>query len=83
MIGLYFTSTESRLMNVLKDGEPHDRPELLACLLDSQATMDSIHIHLSRIRKKIRPLGHLILCEYINRKHYYRHVRRIKCSSKE
>jgi DNA-binding response OmpR family regulator len=57
-----FTPTETRLLAVLADGQPHRRAELLACLGDTQATRHNLWWHVYRLRHKIPP-GQAIVCE--------------------
>lgn len=70
-----FTEVESRMLDVLKDGGPHTRQELLACLNDDQAEVRNIYAHVSSIRKKLRVRGQDIVCEIRGYARFYRHVR--------
>lgn len=71
-----WTRTESRLFDLLKDGEPHPASEMIP-LVDDRAERINVQLHLSNMRKKLTPKGLLILCVYHNRKYQYRLVRRI------
>ena len=70
-----YTPTERRMLELLKDGLPHTRQELHACLEDDLAGITAIQAHLSRIRKRLRGIGEEIVCEYYLRTLHYRHVR--------
>lgn len=70
---LHFTPTERRILKVLSDGKPHTRKELFACLPDDLASLSSIKPHLTKLRKKLRPLGQEIVC-LIEKHVRYQHV---------
>lgn len=76
-----FTETEERVLRVLDDGLPHHPQELVEAI-DTQADKNTLSVHLVSIRKKLRPVGHDVLTEYIHHKAFYRHVMLI-CSSDE
>jgi len=70
------TPTQQRILDVLSDGCPHPMTELLVCLPDPVAnTRKNVAWHLVELRKKLRPVGQDILCQFLNRRLYYRHVR--------
>jgi hypothetical protein len=69
------TPTEQRIANVLADGMPHRRRELLACLQDPEAELNALRVHLCNLRAKLRPIGQDILCELSDRGLFYRQVR--------
>jgi len=56
--------TQRRLLEVLLDGESHYRRELIRCLYDPNSGAESLKVHLSQLRSRIRPYGLDILCEY-------------------
>ena len=70
-----FTPTQRAMLEVLKDGRPHTKAELHACLPDELGRLNSIAPHLSAIRKVLRPRGQDVLCEYRDRARFYRWVR--------
>lgn len=76
------TPTEQRIWDVLSDGRPHRTHELVACLLDSQATPRNMRQHLSQIRAKIRASGEAVLCEIHNRQVHYRRVKLLTASTR-
>lgn len=57
-----FTPTETRILNLLADGKPHARDELLACLWDELSGKAALLTHLTRIRRKLEPFGQTIRC---------------------
>jgi DNA-binding CsgD family transcriptional regulator len=73
-VSVHFTPIERCILAVLSDGTAHRPRELLACLDDSQATVENMRVHLSRIRAKLRPAGQDILCVIADRTVHYRHV---------
>ena len=70
-----FTPTEQKMLAILADGLPHTQEELHACLYDDLGRLGNIHMHISNIRKILRPCGESIICEFFRRKRWYRHVR--------
>jgi hypothetical protein len=57
-----FTDTEQRIMNLLKDGRPHEGKELRACLEDDLADRFAYMPHVRRLVKKVQNLGKKIVC---------------------
>jgi len=74
-MGGVLSVTQEKMLAVLSDGMPHDRRELHACLPDELSQMNSIKIHLTKIRRVIQPRGEDIVCQYLNHRPQYRHVR--------
>lgn len=70
-----FTPTQADMIKMLSDGLPHTRQELFTCLRDDLARLQAINMHLSNCRKILRPRGEDIICELVNRRICYRHVR--------
>lgn len=62
----HLTPTEQRIIDLLKDGKPHDRKELIGLLGDDQASNPTISVHLKNVRKKIAPHGKLIIPVFID-----------------
>ena len=60
-----WTPTQARMLKVLSDGMPHRYEELRACLDDELAR--NVKTHIGHIRKKLRPIGQDIVCEYRGR----------------
>jgi len=73
-----FTKTQRAILDVLSDGGPHPREELRQCLDDELASLAAMRVHLSELRKLLRPQGQDIICELRHRKTHYRHVRLLK-----
>ena len=72
-----FTPTERKMLSVLRDGLPHKRDELHKCLDDDMAQLSAIQPHISRIRRRLEPLGETILCVLHMRAIHYQQVRMI------
>ena len=70
-----FTKTQARIFEVVRDGLPHQRTELLAAMEDTESTYRNVAVHVVAIRKLLRPKGQDIICELRNRRIYYRYVR--------
>ena len=73
--GREYTPTQRKMMEVLSDGQRHRRIELHACLVDELGPLSNITAHISNLRKKLRPKGQDIICEFSSRVIYYRLVR--------
>ncbi len=69
------TPVQTRMVEVLSDGLPHTRKELEACLFDELSGRNAMNMQLSRLRKKLRPNGEDILCEWCAKQYMYRRVR--------
>ena len=66
-----------RMLKILSDGYPHTRQELHTCLDDELGALGNIKIHISILRKTLRPQGEDIVCEWGNKAITYRHIRMI------
>jgi len=73
MQDVQFTKTQQALLSTLADGRPHLRSELLS-LIPDDLSIHSLNNHIKNIRMKLRPHGHDIVCELLNRRISYRHV---------
>ena len=78
-----FTETEQKIMNVLSDGNCHLMKELQLCLYDTLSPSTTVHVHLTAIRNKLRPIGQNISTTYQDGVFYYRHVRMIAATKQE
>lgn len=74
-MSIQFTPTEQKIIDILQDGRPHHRSELRDALDGEFTALVNVQNHLSRIRKKIQPMGQDIVCELVNRRICYRQVR--------
>jgi hypothetical protein len=72
--GWPYTPTQQRILAVLADGKPHRPVDLRECLGDDMAVHSTLRVHIYNLRRLLPP-GEAILCEYINRAAWYRHVR--------
>ncbi len=69
-----FTPTQQKILLFLADGMPHNKYQVLECI-DEQADMNTLRVHLTNIRKILRPIGEDIICEVRGYTNCYRHVR--------
>lgn len=69
-----FTPTQQRILEVLGDGMPHSRSELMKCIDDPLSDYTCLNNQLSKIRRKIRPKAREIVCETVHRQTHYRLV---------
>ena len=70
-----FTKTETAILQLLSDGQPHTRREIHGCLPDELAALKAINPHITRIRQKLLTIGHDLLCVLRQRTICYQHVR--------
>jgi hypothetical protein len=75
-MALKLTPTEQKLYDLLADGEPHKRKELLA-LVDDQADPSALHKHMYRLRLKLKVEGEEIVAQSFGKYTAYRRVRHI------
>jgi hypothetical protein len=75
------TKTQQRILSVLSDGEMHSLKELHQQLDDELASVNAVTWHLVQIRKVIKPAGRMILCQFHNRRLFYRLVQHVAPSS--
>jgi hypothetical protein len=69
-----YVGIQHRLIEMLSDTRPHLREELMLCLNDGQATPRHLSRHIGALRRKLRPIGHDIVCVLMNRRIGYQHV---------
>ncbi len=73
-MSIKFSPIQQDLMEVLVDGRPHRRQELLDCLDDPEKTRLTLKPYLYKIRQKLRPQGYDIVCELRNNSVWFRLV---------
>ncbi len=82
-----FTKTQQRILAVLSDGLPHLRKELWATVPSVQGMAEEHQKEFARLqtnqylvglRSKLRIVGEDIVCEIVNRRLCYRHVRLLR-----
>ncbi len=74
-----FTPTQERLLDVLADGQSHQKNDLMAAI-GTEATSSLLRVHLTFLRRKLRPMGQDVVCELLQERTYYRQVRKISPS---
>ena len=57
-----FSPTEQRIMDLLSDGLPHTKKEMVACLADPMGGEDNVKPHLHNLRKKLLTRNEAVLC---------------------
>jgi len=77
-----FTDTESRLWEILKDGEPHTLDELKKAV-DEYCSTNNLRTHLSNMRKRLEPIGLNVIWQYKSRRPFIRLMRRVSNPSLE
>ena len=73
-----FTPTQRRIVDLLSDGEPHDKAEMRLCLYDDLGGDNNVHYHICQIRKLLLPVGYLIMIQFRGRTPLYRLVQSIE-----
>jgi hypothetical protein len=71
------TPTEQNIISALSDGNRHRIKEMMGCLQDDMAQQSALNVAVTRLRKKLRPAGQDIICEWYMGRMHYRHVRLI------
>ena len=73
------TKTEQKLFDLLKDGYRHHKNEIfnLLDMVGDDHDMNSVKVHICKLRKKIEGQGLSIIVEWWERKRYYLLVRKI------
>lgn len=66
-----FTPTERRILDKLSDMREHTLKELRDCLDNKDAEVNTVYVHLMRIRGKIETQGQSIALIMRDRKRYY------------
>ena len=74
-----YTPTQQRILDLLSDGQPHPREELLECIDDELSNPHNLPNHLCLLRKRL-PADHDIICQLLRNKIHYRHVRLLTCT---
>ena len=70
-----WTPTQARILEMLRDGMTHPPSEVLTCLEDPQGELATLYVHISTIRKKLRPVGLDILIRMVHSRSQYIMVR--------
>lgn len=70
-----YTPTQKIILKVLSDGQPHHKEELRSSMPDELCSIESLRVHITMLRKKLRPQKQDIICEIKNRRIFYRHVK--------
>lgn len=77
-MAIKLTPTERRMYDLLRaDGMPHAYGELKACVPDELSERGAIHVHVTRLRKKINAIGLDILVRGVNGTSTWRLVRHV------
>ncbi len=70
-----FSPTQQKILDVLADGEPHLFDDVLRGVGDPYMAMQTVFVHVSNLRRRLKLVGQAIVCEVDNRgRRYYRHV---------
>jgi hypothetical protein len=70
-----YTPTQRRILDILSDGQPHLRKDVMLAMQDTEASREALAVHIARIRRKLLPIGQTILGTRKDRRFYYIHVR--------
>src|SRR5688572_9036537 len=68
------TPIQRRIVDLLKDGKPHYREDVLACLENEDATHRNLSPHLAYLRRRIRPAGYDVIVQVIGYVRYFRMI---------
>ena len=70
-----WTPTQTRILQLLSDGMKHRQKELLRIIDGEYASVATLHMHISLMRPKLRPIGEEIFVERTSDGTLYQHVR--------
>ena len=70
-----WTKTQSRIIELLSDGQFHRTSEIRREAVDEYAETSTVSVHLSNIRAKLRPVGEDLQTRQIDGECAYRHIR--------
>lgn len=70
-----YTPTQSKIMSLLEDLNPHTSDEVFQCLYDDMGAKSNISYHLTKLREILRPKGKSISCERVDGRTFYRLTR--------
>lgn len=75
---MHYTPIEQRIIDLLSDGLPHDRDEVIQCIdpnvKDLVRMRNSLSVHIAHIRSKVRLLGQDVVTELRRGGIHYRHM---------
>lgn len=71
---MHYTPIEQRIIDLLSDGLPHDRRDVLECWNDHHMNLHAMAVAIMRLRPKVRALGQDIITEHRRGSISYRHV---------
>lgn len=71
---LDLTPTERKMWTLLSDNKAHTREEMHACLWDESSDINSIRIHVSRLRPKVKEIGFEIIVQLVGFQRFYRRI---------
>lgn len=74
LVSIHFGEIERKILYVLADGEPHSREEIMGHVDEEQWTTTNLSSHVKNIRRKLKQVGHGIVCELREQKFHYRYV---------
>lgn len=58
-----WTPIQAKMLQVLKDGRPHTKEELHACLNDDLSPVTNVYMYITAINKKLRVSEQEIICD--------------------
>ena len=77
-MGIKYTPTEQRIIDLLSDGLMHSSNELLGCLEGAdELSKSAVRQHIFNMRRKMAEAAEYISCEVYSGRLYWRHVRLI------
>lgn len=69
-----FSPVQTKMMKILRDGQPHAKEELHKCLWDELSGPNAVNMQISYMRKKLLNCNHAILNQQIDGKVFFRLV---------
>lgn len=71
---MHLTPTEQKIIDLLSDGLPHQRADVLKCVNDRLADLHTLAVHMFNIRRKVRPFGKDVLLVTRKGGYHYQYV---------
>ena len=81
--GLKLSPTEQRIYDLLADGEPHRKEEVLSVFDDELATNNQLYVTVYKLKLKLRTVGEDLIAQSFGKWVGYRRVRPIEPAKTE
>jgi hypothetical protein len=73
-VSIQYTPIQQRIIDLLSDGLPHERRDMLKCINPNSKNLNGLAVHIAFLRSKVRELRQDIVTELRRGGIYYRMV---------